>query len=278
VDGLFTQSSVGIPSKVGLWLMPPPPGFLPFSVRLPNQQALSALVELMRPLRIANVVPNNITIANTAWDRAPFEKPNAAGGTGEQGAWRAYGALYGLPDNVALYSDLLRSLVATIAGAQLSSGADIKDEAGIERVGLMRGEAGRQALRLDAWGGPACMRITFAASAEGDSAKQMDDLARSKITGAGAPYLCEFSVAGRALLQDIFLPYTPSNRAQRNGLATLAQKLIEDMGKAGFGVAGESFELRFIADRYTSSGPMGALMARVRESFQPGSQRSAAVG
>jgi hypothetical protein len=57
-DGIFTQSNFGIVTKMGVWLMPPPAGFQVFLFTFPREEDLHALVETIRPLRIANVIAN----------------------------------------------------------------------------------------------------------------------------------------------------------------------------------------------------------------------------
>ena len=57
-DGIFTQSNFGIVTKMGVWLMPPPAGYQVFLFTFPREEDLTALVDIIRPLRIANVIAN----------------------------------------------------------------------------------------------------------------------------------------------------------------------------------------------------------------------------
>jgi len=57
-DGILTQSNYGIVTKMGVWLMPPPEGFQVFMFTFPREEDLHTLVEIIRPLRIANVIAN----------------------------------------------------------------------------------------------------------------------------------------------------------------------------------------------------------------------------
>jgi FAD linked oxidases, C-terminal domain len=57
-DGIFSQSNYGICTKMGVWLMPPPEGYQVFLFTFPREEDLHQLVEIIRPLRIANVIAN----------------------------------------------------------------------------------------------------------------------------------------------------------------------------------------------------------------------------
>src|SRR5579859_4000526 len=57
-DGIFTQSNFGIVTKMGVWLMPPPAGYQVFLFTFPREDDLTTLVDIIRPLRIANVIAN----------------------------------------------------------------------------------------------------------------------------------------------------------------------------------------------------------------------------
>ncbi|MFZ3222869.1 MAG: FAD-dependent oxidoreductase, partial [Rugosibacter sp.] len=48
VDGSFTQSGLGIPTKVGLWISPAPPAYRPFAFRIDDEATMTAAVEIMR--------------------------------------------------------------------------------------------------------------------------------------------------------------------------------------------------------------------------------------
>ncbi|KAJ4537463.1 hypothetical protein HRR83_002688 [Exophiala dermatitidis] len=57
-DGVFTQSNYGIVTKMGFWLMPDPGGHQTFQITFPREEDLYDIVEIMRPLKIKNIIPN----------------------------------------------------------------------------------------------------------------------------------------------------------------------------------------------------------------------------
>ena len=75
LDGIFTQSNYGIVTKMGLWLMPKPPVYKPFCIRYDHDDDIHDIVETLRPLRIANVIPNAMVFAmEIVADSLVFEK------------------------------------------------------------------------------------------------------------------------------------------------------------------------------------------------------------
>ncbi|KAK5447939.1 hypothetical protein LTS15_009438 [Exophiala xenobiotica] len=57
-DGIFTQSNYGIVTKMGFWLMPNPGGHQTFQITFPQEDDLHDIIEIMRPLRIKNIIQN----------------------------------------------------------------------------------------------------------------------------------------------------------------------------------------------------------------------------
>lgn len=68
LDGMFTQANYGITTKMGFWLMPRPPAYKPFEVIFENEADIVEIVDILRPLRIAQIIPNAVVIANILWE------------------------------------------------------------------------------------------------------------------------------------------------------------------------------------------------------------------
>ena len=64
IDGLFTQSNYGIVTRVGVWLMPRPPVARSFHFTFPDDDDISEIIELCRPLKLSNFVPTLFRITN----------------------------------------------------------------------------------------------------------------------------------------------------------------------------------------------------------------------
>lgn len=94
-DGIFTQSSLGIIVKMGIWLMvnpggyqsvrDPPSGlngvailtFIQYLITFPKDEDLHKAVEIIRPLRVAMVLQNVPTIRHILLDAAVMVSPGS---------------------------------------------------------------------------------------------------------------------------------------------------------------------------------------------------------
>ncbi|MBL4622947.1 MAG: hypothetical protein JKY89_11155 [Immundisolibacteraceae bacterium] len=70
LDGVFTQSNFGIVTKMGMWLMPEPPGYMPFLITYENEDDLAIITETVRPLKVNMVIPNGAFTVDLLWDAA----------------------------------------------------------------------------------------------------------------------------------------------------------------------------------------------------------------
>ncbi len=64
VDGLFSQSNLGIVTRMTLWLMPAPEYFQAFFFRCDNRDSLTEVVDALRPLRMNGVIRSAVHIGN----------------------------------------------------------------------------------------------------------------------------------------------------------------------------------------------------------------------
>lgn len=64
LDGLFTQSNLGIVVELGIWLMPAAARVSQFIATVPRQQDLGALIDALRPLRLDGTLKSVVHIGN----------------------------------------------------------------------------------------------------------------------------------------------------------------------------------------------------------------------
>ncbi|MCC6485975.1 MAG: FAD-binding oxidoreductase [Candidatus Hydrogenedentes bacterium] len=64
LDGLFCQSNYGIVTQLGLWLMPKPEAFCFFYVTVDHDEDIAIMVDALRPLRMAGILPAALHIGN----------------------------------------------------------------------------------------------------------------------------------------------------------------------------------------------------------------------
>src|SRR3546814_9477452 len=69
LDGLFVQSSLGIVTAIGIWLMPEPEAYSFFICSLERDEDIAAFVDDLRPLRLDGTVRSVIHMGNDLRDR-----------------------------------------------------------------------------------------------------------------------------------------------------------------------------------------------------------------
>lgn len=165
IDGLFTQSNLGIVTKIGVWLMPAPPAYRPFMLGLKSQADVAVAVEILRDLKINVIVPNSVVISNALLDAAPFsrrednieeDKVNLEKLKSEHqlGEWNVYGAVYNTPDNVEVLWPMVSGALTSIEGSILYTADDRQaDPIWTAREGLMRGQPAEGFDALNNWHG-----------------------------------------------------------------------------------------------------------------------------
>ena len=124
LDGLFTQSNIGIVTRLGIWLMPRSPCVNHFLCSVPGHADIAAVVDALRPLRLDGTLRSILHIGNDLrvfsgggvfpraavpdGARLPADLRERMRSQGGVGAWTVSGALYGSHAQVALARAALR--------------------------------------------------------------------------------------------------------------------------------------------------------------------------
>lgn len=117
LDGLFSQSNLGIVTKMTIWLMPKPDYFQAFYFSIEHDEQLADLIDALRPLRLNGTLKSAIHIGNDykvlasirpyPWAEMMNKTPLADevleqfAKTWGFGAWNGSGGLYGTRKQVA---------------------------------------------------------------------------------------------------------------------------------------------------------------------------------
>jgi 4-cresol dehydrogenase (hydroxylating) flavoprotein subunit len=117
LDGLFSQSNLGIVTRVTIWLMPAPEHFEAFFFQCNREDQLAPLMEALRPLRLQGILRSTVHVANDykvlgGIQQYPWGETNGATPLLPEvmrrlrtrlkfGAWSGSGGLYGTRGQVA---------------------------------------------------------------------------------------------------------------------------------------------------------------------------------
>jgi 4-cresol dehydrogenase (hydroxylating) len=128
LDGLFTQSNLGVVTRMSIWLMPAPEYFQAYFFSCDSEAGLAPIIEALRPLRLNGTLRSTVHIANDykvlsgmqqyPWAEAEGRTPLPADVMQRLrkqrhfGAWNASGGLYGTRAQVSEARRLLRGALA----------------------------------------------------------------------------------------------------------------------------------------------------------------------
>ncbi len=278
LDGLFTQSNLGIVTKMGVWLMPAPPAYQPFAVTLKGDSDLAQALEILRSLKVNMIIPNTVVISNPVLDAAPFSARDEflrgsevdSAQVAERyglGRWTLYGALYNTPPNVEVLWPMVSGAFAGIEGATvLDLNTRTAGPVLAGREAMMRGRPSPDYDKLNNWHGDSCLYAGFVAPIDGRQALKMNKLAGDIVRDNGLDYLTEYAVGWRSIIQRVYLAYP---RAAEARALTCLETLIDTMAKRGFGVSHISpGHLHKALAAYDNPG-MAELRNRLKQALDP---------
>jgi 4-cresol dehydrogenase (hydroxylating) flavoprotein subunit len=132
LDGLFSQSNLGVVTRMSIWLMPQPDCFEAFFYRCEDPSGLPALIDRLRDLRLRDILRSSIHIANdykvlNGIQQYPWEPTGGRTPLSPElmrrfrkeltfGYWNASGGLYGTRAQVAEAKRLLKRALASKRG------------------------------------------------------------------------------------------------------------------------------------------------------------------
>jgi 4-cresol dehydrogenase (hydroxylating) len=251
LDGLFTQSNFGIVTKMGMWLMPAPPVYKPFVIRHKKMEDVARIVEAMRPMRIANIVPNVVLMMGGAYQLAMFKRRSEvwdgagpitdeavamAAAANNLGMWNTYIALYGTEGMIAESEKIIRAAFAAIDGEVLTE-AEMGDNPWFHHhATLMQGGLNLDEIGLARWRGNGGGLAWFApvAPAKGSETQGQVELAKQILGKYGFDYTAAFAIGSRELHHIIALLYDKSDPAEEKRADDCYRELVTGFGEKGW--------------------------------------------
>lgn len=260
-DGLFRQSSLGIVTKMGIWLMPEPDYYLSGVASVPRREDLRALLETIRPLVLDGTFQNQPAIGHALFvasviDGAPSRQeiyPHE-GPVPEEivletarslgiGRWNMRFALYGTELAVRARFRRIQAALLQIPGAVVSSqtyaGHQVHDtardqnsqvQAGIPSLDLMKA--------LDWYSGPGGGHLDFSVVSplRGEPTEAVHRMIDARLAGSGLDWDPALIVSGRCVINVAQIYFHPDDQVRSVRAFEVARQLIDDARRLDLGV------------------------------------------
>ena len=276
LDGLFMQSSLGVVTKMGIWLMPQPECYMPGWLTLRRDDDLPLLLERLRPLLINGTIPGLPMIINAVcgisaftgreqWYRGTGPLPDEVIETISRqpglGRWVMRFALYGDEPVVLHQRDVVTRALGSIPGAELTfskyRGDALPDLANPhERV-----QAGIPSMDLNQmtkwYGGEEGGHIGFSSVAPitGRDGVALRDLVRDKLAAAGLDYSGVIIASRRFMIHVCLVVFDTKNEAQARTAYEACKGIVAPAAKLGYGEYRAHLDfMDLVAEQYDWNG------------------------
>ncbi|SOE92494.1 4-cresol dehydrogenase (hydroxylating) [Burkholderia sp. D7] len=253
-DTMFMQSNFGIVTKLGIWLMPKPEGYMLCRYTFRHDADLESIVETLRPLKLDDTIQSNAVIesavrwaagasARKQWYDGPGAMPDAAIETMARklgiGRWNLRFCLYGPEALVKARRDVIHQRFASIKDAELIESpyapAGDKPEGGGDRSQV--GIPNLDAFNLLNWRGGAGAHIDFSpiCAPLGRDAVRQYRMIKEQAARYGFDYYGGFTAGPRSMHHIFAAIFNSDDPAQAQAAGDLLKTLINDFGAAGYG-------------------------------------------
>ncbi|KAM5351008.1 hypothetical protein ACJ41O_003731 [Fusarium nematophilum] len=251
-DGIFSQSSLGIVVKMGIWLMANPGGYQSYLITVPRDEDLHQAIEIIRPLRTSMVLQNVPTVRHILMDAAvmgnrakytPSERPlndqelDDIAKKLNLGRWNFYGALYGPEPIRKVMWDVVKKAFSAIPGAKFYFPEDMPDNLVLQTRNLtLQGIPTTTELEWVNWL-PNGAHLFFSpiSKVTGDDAQAQYRLSRSRCEEAGFDFIGTFAVGMREMHHIVCLVFDRKDEDSCRRAHWVITTLIEDAAKRGWG-------------------------------------------
>ncbi|KAF3399468.1 Vanillyl-alcohol oxidase [Talaromyces pinophilus] len=255
-DGLFSQSNYGIVTKLGMTLMPNPGGYESYLYTFPNESDLAPLVDIIRPLRIGNILENVAQLRHVVQAIAYSGKPRSSyfQGDGQMTdklareiarkelnygdfTWLYYGMSYG-PKEIRQYKlDIIHKEFSKIPGARRIDPATLpKTDYFWSRDRIAAGIPDLEELRWVNWY-PNGGHIAFSpvSPVRGPDATELWRIARSRAAEFGHDIFPAFCVGLREMHLIVECVFNRDDPDSRKKALACMRAMIDEAASKGYG-------------------------------------------
>jgi 4-cresol dehydrogenase (hydroxylating) len=252
LDGIFTQSNYGVVTKLGFWLMPKPPVYKPFGVQFDSEADIVKIIDAIRPLRIANIIPSAVWVSHGLWDVAVMSKRSEVYGkpgrmpddVAEEiirkqgfGIWNVFAALYGTPEQVEVNWKMIEATFKSLGGKIL-----VEEEVGNDicfqyRKSMFSGTPTLREFGMYNWrGGGGSQWFAPVAQARGSETLKQMKMTRAVLDEYGIDYTAVFIVGWRDMHHVVDLLYDRTNPVEMKNAHDCYAKLVKQFAAEGYGI------------------------------------------
>ncbi len=252
LDGLFSQSNLGIVTKLGFWLMPAPPAYRPFVIEYEDDDDIALIIETMRPLKTGGVIPNGAAICSAMMDAvATVRRADYFQGHGAMPpeiiekikkehnlhAWNVYGGLYGSEEMVELNWKTVKDAVKASGKGTVHSFDELGDSYKFKYMGdLMRGKPNLGEFRRLNWiGGGGVMMFSPVCQARGSEATKQMKMAKRIMDKYDLDFHNEFVVGRSDMHHIIGLEFDRTDPDMVARTKACFGELLDEFTAAGYG-------------------------------------------
>jgi 4-cresol dehydrogenase (hydroxylating) len=251
---MFMQSNFGVVTKLGVWLMPEPEGYLLARYAFKRDDDLERVVDTLRPLKLDDTIQSSAVIESAVrwaagvstrkqWYDGPGAMPEAAIDAMARkigiGRWNLRFCLYGPQALVNARRDIIHQRFSPIADAVLFElpyrEAAVEPKGGGDRSQV--GIPGLEAFNLLNWRGGSGAHVDFSpvCPPSGRDAVKQYRMVRDRAAQAGFDYYGGFTASQRHMHHVFAAIFDRDDPAQARNAGALIRALIEDAGAAGYG-------------------------------------------
>ncbi|KAJ5231721.1 vanillyl-alcohol oxidase, partial [Penicillium citrinum] len=254
-DGIFSQSNMGVVTKMGFGLMPNPGDHESYLYTFPKDEDLSQLIDIIRPLRIAMILENVAQLRHISMQVGLEGKPRSSYYKGKgrmpdsfiheaaqslshgDCSWLYYGMSYG-PKEIRQYKlDIIHKEFMKIPGARRIDPASLPaNDYFWVRDRIASGIPDIEELRWVNWH-PNGGHIAFSpvSPVRGNDATALWDIARKRCDEYDLDFFPTFVVGLREMHLIVEIVFNRDDPAMRNNARACLRGMIDDAAKRGYG-------------------------------------------
>lgn len=258
-DGLFTQSNLGIVTKMGIGLMQRPPASMTYLVTFDREEDLGAIMDTMLPLRINMFPIQNVPVVRnivldagvvsqrTEWQTDPgpltaeaIEKMKKALNLGY---WNFYGTLYGPEEMIQMAWGIIQQAFGRIPGARFFTQRERTEANGDrgahvlhDRHKINNGIPSLDEMKLMDWL-PNGAHVSFSpiSAVDGQDALRQAGMVKRRSDEYRKDYAAQFIIGLREMHHICLFLYDKSKPSDRQETLDLMRLLIKEAAAQGYG-------------------------------------------